>query len=211
MKLIQKGITPDDILIGGTRVAASGISLSEYIMPGVGGKALSQEHAIETARLLNQIRPDFIRVRTFAIHPLSPFQKMVEQGMFEPMNDEEVVREIRLLLENLEEIPSHFRCGDFSLNLLMQVDGRLDTHKQAMLDEIDRYLALSPKEKRAYSLIQRSYPGMIPLDVVTDKGVVEQAAKRIAEINDQEEDGFDTYIRRLMSFQLPQPQTDVWG
>lgn len=211
LKLIQKGITPDDILVGGMRVAASGISLSEYIMPGVGGKALSREHAVETARLLNQIRPDFIRVRTFAIHPLSPLQKMVDQGMFEPMNDEEVVREIRLLLESLEEIPSHFRCGDFSLNLLMQVDGRLDTHKQVMLDEIDRYLALSAKEKRAYSLVQRSYPGMIPLDVVEDKGVVEQAARRIAEINDQEEGGFDAYIRRLMSFQLPQPQTDVWG
>ncbi|MEJ2586073.1 MAG: radical SAM protein, partial [Deltaproteobacteria bacterium] len=100
LKLIQKGITPDDILEGGIRVAQSGISLSEYIMPGVGGRALSREHALETARLLNEIRPDFIRVRTFAVHPLSPLQEMVEEGTFEPMNDEEVVREIRLLLEH---------------------------------------------------------------------------------------------------------------
>ena len=69
LKLIQKGITPEDILKGGVNVATSGISLSEYIMPGVGGKALSKEHALETARILNQIRPDFIRVRTFAVHP----------------------------------------------------------------------------------------------------------------------------------------------
>jgi len=210
LKLIQKGITPDDILTGGMRVVTSGISLSEYIMPGVGGKALSREHAFETARILNQIRPDFIRVRTLAIHPLSPLQKMVEEGTFDPMNDEEVVREIRLLLENLDEMPSHFRCGDFSLNLLMQVDGRLDVDKKAMIHEIDRYLALTQAQKQAFSLIQRSYPGMRSLDAVEDEGVVRQLAGKIKALK-KEEDGFDKYIRRLMTFQLPQPQTDAWG
>jgi radical SAM superfamily enzyme YgiQ (UPF0313 family) len=210
LKLIQKGITPDDILTGGIRVLESGISLSEYIMPGVGGKALSREHAMETAGILNQIRPDFIRVRTFAVHPLSPLQKMVDDGTFEPMNDEEVIREIRLLLENLDEMPSHFRCGDFSLNLLMQVDGKLDVDKQAMIHEIDRYLALTPEQKQAYSLIQRSYPGMKPLEVVEDAGVVKQLARKIKAL-ETEKDGFNKHIRRLMSFQLPQPQTDAWG
>ena len=210
LKLIQKGITPDDILTGGIRVRESGISLSEYIMPGVGGRNLSREHALETARILNQIRPDFIRVRTFAIHPLSPLQKMVEEGTFEPMNDEEVVREIRLLLENLDEMPSHFRCGDFSLNLLMQVDGRLDVDKKAMIDIIDRYLALTPEQKQAYSLIQRSYPGMRSLEVVEDDSVVKQLAEKIKAL-ETKEDGFNKQIRRLMTFQLPQPQTDAWS
>ena len=209
LKLIQKGITPDDILMGGIRVRESGISLSEYIMPGVGGRNLSREHALETARILNQIRPDFIRVRTFAIHPLSPLQEMVEEGTFDPMNDEEVVHEIRLLLENLDEMPSHFRCGDFSLNLLMQVDGRLDVDKKAMIHEIDRYLALTQDQKQAYSLIQRSYPGMRSLEEVEDDRVVNQLAGKIKAL-EKEEDGFNKHIRRLMTFQLPQPQTDAW-
>ncbi|MFO7599195.1 MAG: radical SAM protein [Candidatus Desulfacyla sp.] len=211
LKLIQKGITPDDILEGGVRVAESGISLSEYIMPGVGGKGLSREHALETARILNRIRPDFIRVRTFAVHPLSPLQKMAEDGTLELMNDEEVVRKIRLLLENLDEMPSHFRCGDFSLNLLMQVDGRLDTDKSTMIHEIDRYLALTQEEKQAYSLIQRSYPGMRSLEAVKDDGLVGQLAEKIKGLEAREADGFNKHIRRLMTFQLPQPQTDAWG
>ncbi|MBW1782485.1 MAG: radical SAM protein [Deltaproteobacteria bacterium] len=210
LKLIQKGITPDDILTGGIRVVESGISLSEYIMPGVGGKGLSREHALETARLLNQIRPDFIRVRTFAMHPMSPLQKMVAEGTFDPMNDEEVVREIRLLLETLDEIPSHFRCGDFSLNLLMQVDGQLDVDKKAMIHEIDRYLALTREQKQSYSLIQRSHPAMRPIEVVEDDSVVKQLAGKIKGL-EKEEDGFNKYIRRLMTFQLPQPQTGAWG
>jgi len=209
LKLIQKGINPDDILAGGVLVRESGISLSEYVMPGVGGKKLSREHAMETARLLNEIRPDFIRVRTFAVHPMSPIQKMIGEGSFEPMNDEEVVEEIRLLLENLEDMPAHFRCGDFSLNLLMQVDGMLDRDKKAMMGEIDRYLALTKEQKLAYSLIQRSYPGIRPIDVVRDEGVMEKMRQEIARLEKNPGSAHD-YIRSLMTCQLPQPQTDIW-
>jgi len=210
LKLIRKGITPEDILTGGTRVVASGISLSEYIMPGVGGLTLSREHALETARLLNRIRPDFIRVRTFAMHPQSPMQKMVKEGTFVPMNDEEIVEEIRLLLENLDEMPSHFRCGDFSLNLLMQVDGPLDTQKEKMIREIDKYLALTRKQKQAYSLLQRSYPGRRPLEAVEDEALMGRLTEDMTRLEEREEDGFNRYIRMLMSHQLPQPQTDHW-
>ena len=210
LKLIQKGIKPEDILAGGSRVVESGISLSEYIMPGVGGRALSQEHAFETAKILNQIRPDFIRVRTLAIHPMSPLQRMFEEGVFDPLSDEEAVAEIRLLLEYLNEMPSHFRCGDFSLNLLMQVDGRLDRDKQAMIEEIDRYLALSREQKQAYSLIQRTYPGMKDIAVVQDDALMDEVRGEIERLEDQEEDGFNKYIRSLMTYQLPQLQTDRW-
>jgi radical SAM superfamily enzyme YgiQ (UPF0313 family) len=209
LKLINKGIKPEDILTGGLRAVESGISLSEYIMPGVGGKALSREHALETARILNRIRPNFIRVRTFAVHPKSPIQKMIEEGTFQAMNDEEVVKEIRLLLVKLDKMPSHFRCGDFSLNLLMQVDGRLDTQKEAMIEEIDRYLALTNEQKKAYSLIQRTYPGVLPLDAVRDEKLIKQIRKELESL-EREEDGFNKYIRRLMSYQLPQLQTECW-
>ncbi|MBN1847136.1 MAG: radical SAM protein [Deltaproteobacteria bacterium] len=210
LKLIAKGNQPEDILAGGKQVKESGISLSEYIMPGVGGKAFSREHALETARILNEIRPDFIRVRTFAVHPMSPIQKMVDAGTFVPLSDEEVVKEIRLLLENLDEMPTHFRCGDFSLNLLMQVDGMLNTHKQAMIEEIDRYLALTKEQKQAYSLIQRTYPGMRSLDVLQDQRLMEGLRGDIETLEKNEPDGFNKHIRRLMTYQLPQPQTDCW-
>ncbi|HBA55463.1 MAG TPA: radical SAM protein, partial [Syntrophorhabdus aromaticivorans] len=108
LKMIKKGITQEDIVVGGQRVVEAGISLSEYIMPGIGGKTLSEEHARETARLLNAVRPDFIRVRTFAMHPASPMQKMAQEGTFVPMTDEEIVAEIRLLVSCFDEIHSYF-------------------------------------------------------------------------------------------------------
>lgn len=210
LKLIRKGNTPEDILSGGVHVVSSGISLSEYIMPGVGGHRFSREHAEETAKILNQIRPDYIRVRTLAVHPKSPLQQMITEGTFQPLTDVEIVAEIRLLLECLDEMPTFFRCGDFSLNLLMQVDGRLDSDKSAMIAETDKYLQLTPLQQKAFSLIQRSYPAMRSVDVVADPQVMENAREEIQRLEKLEPDGFNKAIRALMSRQLPQPTTDCW-
>jgi radical SAM superfamily enzyme len=208
LKMIKKGITPEDILEAGRKIMEAGISLSEYIMPGVGGRALSEEHARETARLLNQVEPDFIRVRTFALHPKSPMKKMVESGTFLPMTDEEIVAEIRLLVSCLHEIHSYFSCGDYSPNLLMQVDGHLDQKKADMLSELDKFLSLTPEQKKVYSLIRRSSSMNYPLDIVFDEKVMKQVLSEIEKLERGDPDGFNRSIDTLMSYMIPQPQTD---
>ena len=211
LKMIKKGITQSDIVEGGRRVVDAGISLSEYIMPGIGGKSLSEEHARETARLLNAVEPDFIRVRTFAMHPSSPMRKMVEEGTFVPMTDVEIVEEIRLLVSCFDKIHSYFSCADFSLNLLMQVDGYLDVKKDWMLEELDRYLALTEIQKKAYSLLRRSTYMQYPIDAVHNEGLMKQIVPEIERLEKSGNDGFNKYIQLLMSYQLPQPQTENWS
>jgi len=208
LKMIKKGITPEDIVEAGQKVMAAGISLSEYIMPGVGGRTLSEEHARETAALLNQVKPDFIRVRTFALPPKSPMKKMVEEGTFQPMTDEEIVAEIRLLVSCLDEIHSYFSCGDYSPNLLMEVNGYLDEKKADMIRELDKFLALTPEQKKAYSLIRRSSSMNYPIDVVLDEKVMRQVLPEIEKLERGDPDGFNRYIDTLMSYMIPQPQTD---
>jgi radical SAM superfamily enzyme YgiQ (UPF0313 family) len=211
LKMMRKGSSPEDMRTGALKVMEGGISLSEYIMPGLGGRTLSNEHALKTARLLNDIRPDYIRVRTFALHPQSPLKKMIEDGEFVLMNDEEIVGEIRLLIENLDEMHSYLVCGDFSLNLLMQVNGYLDEKKAAMLEELDRFLSLSSEEKKAYSLLRRYYPAVQrSVDVLQDEGVVKELSREIERLEGACENGFNKYIEQLMAYQVPQPQTDNW-
>lgn len=210
LKMIKKGITQEDIVVGGQHVKEAGIELSEYIMPGLGGRTLSEEHALETARLLNMIEPDFIRVRTFAMHPLSPMLKMVENGTFVPMIDEEIVAEIRLLVENLSEMHSYFSCADFGLNLLMYVDGYLDENKAKMLNDLDDYLSLTKEQKQAYSLLRRGSHINYPAGVVRDEDVMKKVRPEIEKREKSGKDGFYQYINHLMTYQLPQPQTDNW-
>ncbi len=210
LQLIKKGLTPEEIVTGGRHVMDAGLELSEYIMPGIAGRALSEEHARQTAHVLNQVRPHFIRVRTFAMHPLSPMQKMVREGTFVTMADDEIAGEIRLLVEDLDEMHSYFSSNDFSLNLLMQVDGFLDEKKADMLRELDTFLAFSKREKQVYILLQRSGYYRYPLDVVRDAGVLAKVLPEIERLEKGGEDGFNKYIDILKSHQLPQPQTDDW-
>jgi radical SAM superfamily enzyme YgiQ (UPF0313 family) len=57
---IRKGVTAAEHIKGGRHVVEAGLSLSEYVVPGLGGTRWTREHAEETAHVLNQINPDFI-------------------------------------------------------------------------------------------------------------------------------------------------------
>ncbi|MBT3258959.1 MAG: radical SAM protein [Deltaproteobacteria bacterium] len=211
LKLIQKGESPEEMVEGGRRVMAAGIQLSEYIMPGVGGKDLSRENALETADVLNRIRPDFIRVRTFALPPDSPMEAMAREGRFVPMNDLEIVSEIRELLLHLEEMPSHFRCADFSLNLLMHIDGYLDRDRDRMREDLDSFLSLPEPDQKAYVLLQRSgHYGVHPLEMLKHEDLMSQLHEKIKELENGKENDFNGYIRAMMAGQLPRPQTGSW-
>jgi len=211
LKMIKKGITPEEVVTGGRHVMEAVIELSEYIMPGIGGRTMSEEHATETARLLNLIHPHFIRVRTFAMHPQSPMQKMVREGTFVPLTEDEIVAEIRLLINHLDNMHSYFSCNDFSLNLLMQVDGFLDEKKEDMLKELDAFLSMTKRQRQVYILLHYAGFGNYPLSVVQDQNVLDRVVPEIEKLERSGvEHGFDEYIRMLKTYQLPQPQTDNW-
>jgi radical SAM superfamily enzyme YgiQ (UPF0313 family) len=155
LKLVQKGVTAKELIDAGQKVKQSGISLSEYIMPGLGGKAMWREHAIETARVLSQIDPDFIRVRTFKALEIMPVYRRIESGELELMNDDEIIAEERLLIENLDGITSYF-ASDHILNLLEELDGKFPEAKVIMLAAINRYLAMSLEERNNFRLGRRA-------------------------------------------------------
>jgi radical SAM superfamily enzyme YgiQ (UPF0313 family) len=67
LEFMKKGVTGAQHIEAGLKVKAAGLSLSEYVMPGLGGTTYWREHAIDTARVLNKIDPHFIRLRTLAV------------------------------------------------------------------------------------------------------------------------------------------------
>ncbi len=151
---VKKGVTAAGQVEGGRRVVEAGIELSEYVMPGLGGRRWSEEHALETARVLNEINPHFIRIRSLAVAPGTPLREKVERGEFERPSDEEIVREERLFIESLEGITSYV-ASDHVLNLLEEVEGRLPEDKPAMLAVIDRFLDLPKEERLLFQLGRR--------------------------------------------------------
>jgi radical SAM superfamily enzyme YgiQ (UPF0313 family) len=134
----------------------SGISLCFYVVLGLGGRLRLEgeetwrQHALETARVLNAVDPDYIRVRTLTIKEGMPLYEKLLSGEFEKASDAEVVREEELLIENLE-VTSHF-VSDHSTNVLMDVRGKLPEDKEHMLSIIRRYLELSEEEQLNFRL-----------------------------------------------------------
>jgi radical SAM superfamily enzyme YgiQ (UPF0313 family) len=196
LKLIKKGVTAREQIEAGIKVKQAGISLSEYIMPGLGGKTMWKEHALETARVLSEINPDFIRVRTLVALTIMSVYRRIESGELVLMNDDEIIEEERLLIENLNGITSYF-ASDHILNLLEELDGKFPEAKAGMLQTIDRYLALSQPERENFRLGRRTgyYRALDDMANPDLRTRIDQLRNRI----EQENPGkFDQVISNLM-------------
>ncbi len=179
LNYMDKGVTAEDHITGGSRIMEAGISLCEYVMPGLGGKKWSQEHAVETARVLNEINPNFIRLRTLHVRSDMPLWSKVESGEFELLSEDEVVAEIGLFLEKLE-VTSELK-SDHILNLLPEIDGKLPEAKPILLAIVERYLSLSDRERLNFRLGRRTgyYEKLDDMSDDYKYQKVEEAVKRI--------------------------------
>lgn len=154
LEMVKKGVTRDEQIEAGQKAKAAGFELSEYVMPGLGGVALSREHAIETADALNRINPDFIRLRTLAVPPGLGLYDDYMAGRFKKCTDVMVAGELRLFLETLDGITSMVK-SDHILNLFAEVEGRLPQDKEAMLNPIRAFLAMDPGDQVVYQIGRR--------------------------------------------------------
>ncbi len=153
LEYMQKGVTAAEIISGGQKAVAAGISLSEYIMPGLGGKRWSEVHAYESARVLNQVSPDFIRIRSLAVGKALLLGEKLECGDFQPLDEDETVREIALLLQNLD--CHSYVASDQMVNLLWEIEGQLPRDQKRMLDVISSYLSKDPRDRLRFRLERR--------------------------------------------------------
>jgi len=154
LRFIRKGATAADHIRGGKRIVEAGISLCEYVMPGLGGRRWSREHALETARVLNEINPDHIRLRTLSVRRGTALHETMGEGGFEPLGDEEILKEIRLFIENLDGIRSRI-VSDHILNLLEELEGKLPEEKERLLGIVDRYFSLPETDRLIFRLGRR--------------------------------------------------------
>ncbi len=199
LKYMDKGVTAADHIVGGKKVVESGISLSEYVLLGLGGKKLWREHATETARVLNEIHDtDFIRVRTLTIKEGMPLYDEVKEGKFVRSTDEEIVEEEKLLIENLD-CRSTF-VSDHITNLLQEIEGQMPEDKNKMLAVIDRFQALSAEERRNFRLGRRIglYASLDDLNDTAKHGLVEQAVAKVAKEGKVDEEVMYSLMERFI-------------
>ena len=151
LEFMQKGATPEEMIAGGRAAREAGLEFSFYILIGAGGKDRLKEHAVESARVCNEVDPDFIRLRTLVVQRGSLLEEKMKLGHYKPTSPIEKLKEVKILIENLEvnqcELASdHFTNYIWVDNAVVYrgVYGMLPQEKQDMLDVLDHTLDFLP-------------------------------------------------------------------
>lgn len=123
LSYVNKGVTSREQILAGQKTIEAGLELSEYVMPGLGGIERSVQHAENTARVLNEINPHFIRFRPFVPIKNTPMFEAYRNGEYRLTSPHERLREFQLLIENLQ-VTSRV-CFDHNLNPSYRSENRL--------------------------------------------------------------------------------------
>jgi len=179
LKRVQKGVTKAIHIKAGRKVKKAGMELSEYVMPGLGGKTLWETHARETADALNRINPDFIRLRTLALPTNLELYDDFQSGEFVKSTEFETVKEIRLFIEGLDGITSMVK-SDHILNLFQDLEGRLPEDKERMLGILQTFLSMEPDRRCVYQVGRRMglFEGLGDMDIPDRLAAAESVCRR---------------------------------
>jgi len=154
LHLVEKGVDKITHITAGKKIKQAGIELSEYYMPGLGGRKYLSKNALETADAMNKINPDFIRIRTLAVPDYVPLAEDYASGVFSRTNDIEMAEELLLFIGGLEGITSTVK-SDHILNLIPEVEGSLPEDKNKMIAALKWFLGLTPHEQTLFRIGRR--------------------------------------------------------
>jgi coproporphyrinogen III oxidase-like Fe-S oxidoreductase len=199
LKNVKKGITPDSIIRSAHMAKEAGMDMTQFIILGLGGRELTREHAIETARVLNEISPDDIRLLTIGVKSDSDLGLQMAAGRFTLPSETEIIEEQRLLLENLEGIKSHY-ANHHSVDLLLEVRGQLPRDKARLLAVLDRFLGLDPKDQLNFTLGRRLgyYQRLSDMDNGLTYDFVERQAQKIRDGGESFEEIFHRLRKQVI-------------
>lgn len=198
LRFMKKGVSAAQHVEAGRKLIEAGIEVSEYVMPGLGGRALWREHAVETARVLNRINPHFIRLRSLRVPRRAPLHAKLAAGEFELPSDDEVVEEIRVFLEHLEGITSTI-ASDHIMNLLEEVSGKLPEDRERMLAVIRDYQSLPEEERLVFRVGRRGGAFRSLSDLEHDPATTRKIRNLIDEVRSREgKEGIERFVTELV-------------
>lgn len=131
---IQKGETFETTIEGLNKSKAVGMNSSVMIINGVGGRLLSKQHAINSAKVLNATQPKYASTLVLTAHKGLEHYKGRYLGEFQELNQVELFEELQAFMSNLELKETIFRSDHASNNLVLK--GVLGKDKQRFIDQI---------------------------------------------------------------------------
>lgn len=139
LERLTKGVDATEMVRVARKAHAAGVQLSTMILLGAGGRALSREHALASARVVNAIQPRFVSTLVMTPVPDTPLHEDAQRGLVDELDPVELAAELRAFVGELELEATIFRSNHASNFLALA--GRLPKDKPALLAALDRALA----------------------------------------------------------------------
>lgn len=135
LKLIDKGESYQSSLVALTKLKQSGIKSSVMILNGLGGPDLSEQHAINSARLMNEAQPDYLSTLVVSF-PLGEERfASAFNGRFRQLTQAELFKEMLMLLNALSLDKTIFRSDHASNYLVLK--GTLGKDKDRLIAQVE--------------------------------------------------------------------------
>jgi len=135
LKDINKGVTREEIIIAGQKLKRCNIQSSITLISGLGGRARKVEHAVRSAHLISEIKPDYVGFLTLMLDESTQIYQQISSGEMELLTPEEVVEEMRLFLSNVDSQGTVFRANHASNYVILK--GNLNEDTDQMLAQLD--------------------------------------------------------------------------
>jgi radical SAM superfamily enzyme YgiQ (UPF0313 family) len=140
LQMINKGANTARIIEAGRRIKEAGIKLSVTILLGIGGKERSLEHALDTARVLNEIDPDYIGALTLMLVPGTPLYDDYVHGRFIPPDAFGYLSELAMIV-NKTSLTNCFFASNHASNYL-PIRAHLPFDKEKTVKSIEHILEM---------------------------------------------------------------------
>lgn len=135
---VKKNVSVQDMIKAGQKVKNAGIPLSITIISGLGGPEKLRQHAVDTAKVLNVMNPEYLGLLTLILQEGMELYDQWKSGEFTLLNPREVLAETKILLENLQLTNCIFRANHASN--YVPLGGTLPQDKERLLALIDKAL-----------------------------------------------------------------------
>ena len=130
---VNKGETFESTLSALDKLGQAGITRSVMVLNGLGGQLLSEQHALNSARLMNAAQPEYLSTLVVSF-PTGEARFRAGFVDYQPLSQDQLFREIEQLLQALELRDTVFRSDHASNYLVLK--GTLGADKARMLAQV---------------------------------------------------------------------------
>jgi len=131
---VSKGENFASSLAALQKIKAAGARSSIMILNGMGGQRYSEQHAVNSARLMNEAQPEYLSTLVVSFPMGEERYRAGFHGEYEPLDQAGLFREMLLLLENLDLESTIFRSDHASNYLVLK--GTLNRDKPRLLQTV---------------------------------------------------------------------------